>query len=184
MKEHLRDIFQILSHLRSCHSNDPAFPDFKYLIHRRAFRKLGWRIQEFLGTNWGQSPFLVIKDAVQSAEVVSSPEFLVSILPNELKILRFSRFPCFEEPPDDGVTYKVRVESQNIGKWLDAFARHFDKLKKQFPPPDRAPSQIPTPRRVKIGVLYIRCFMKLKSVIKYILKIPGVETALLRAGTL
>ena len=184
MKEHLRDVFQILSHLRSCHPNDPAFSAFKYLIHRQAFRKLGWRIQEFLGTHWGQSPFLVIKDAVQSAEVHSSPEFLVRIFPNELIALQLSQFPCLEEPQDDGVTYKVRVESQNIGKWLDAFARHFDRLKKQFPPPDRAPSQIPTPRRVKIGVLYIRCFMKLKSVIKYILKIPGVETALLCAGML
>ena len=184
MKEHLRDIFQILSHLRSCHSNDPAFPDFKYLIHRRAFRKLGWRIQEFLGTNWGQSPFLVIKDAVQSAEVVSSPEFLVSILPNELKILQFSRFPCFEEPPDNGVTYNLRVESQNIRQWLDAFAEHFELLQEQFPPPDRAPGQIPTPDEVIVGVLYIQCIIKLKHVIKYILKVPGVETALLRAGTL
>ena len=184
MKEHLRDIFQILSHLRSCHSNDPAFPDFKYLIHRRAFRKLGWHIQEFLGTNWGQSPFLIIKDAVQSAEVVSSPEFLVRIFPNELIALQLSQFPCLEEPQDDGVTYKVQVDSQNIGKWLSAFAEHFAALQEQFPPPDRAPGQIPTPDEVMFGVVYIQCVIKLTPVIKYILKVPGVETALLRAGTL
>ncbi|KAJ3978813.1 hypothetical protein F5890DRAFT_1181115 [Lentinula detonsa] len=60
LRDHLRDIFQILAHLRTCNRNDPAFLAFTHLIHRRAFRKLGWRIEELLtawALQWGSLYF-------------------------------------------------------------------------------------------------------------------------------
>ena len=157
-----------------------------FLIHRRAFWKLGWRIEEFL-KRLGKSPFLTVQDAIQPANVNPSPEYSIIFTLAELKILKLSRFLFFEELPEKGVTQVVRklqVNPQNIQKWLHGFVKHFDILQEQFPPPTHMPGPIPMHEQVVIGVLYIWCLMKLKSVMKYILQIQGVESALICSGTL
>lgn len=54
---HLQDLFDVIMSLD--HKNPLDLVRFQLFIHHRAFRKLGWRVQEFL-THWGVLPFDIL----------------------------------------------------------------------------------------------------------------------------
>ncbi|KIK64911.1 hypothetical protein GYMLUDRAFT_379193 [Collybiopsis luxurians FD-317 M1] len=187
-KQHLRDVFQILSHFCSCNTSRDSqdiFDNFVFLIHSRAFRKLGWRIEEFL-TRWGRMPFLVIREGIDIGSVQPSRIYHEKFSYSEVRILDFSEFPCLGNISIKNISKnewqpcELQVHSQNVEQWLDSFVQHFEQLKKLFPKPNHdLPAPLPLPNKVVVGVIYLQCLVKLKPVIKYILTIPGVEKALL-----
>ncbi|KAJ3770525.1 hypothetical protein FB446DRAFT_743867 [Lentinula raphanica] len=180
LQEHIRDVFQILTYIGS-HSWQDTNLTFALLIHRRAFRKLGWRIREFL-THWGKSPFLIIQDAIRNTTVKASSEFTIDFLSTDLEILNLCKFPFFEDDLERTQSTQqsrdVRVDSENIKAWIDGFITLFDQLQSSFPSPKKRPGPPPPVRQVIVGVFHIRCLRRLKSVVKFILEIPGVVDAL------
>ncbi|KAJ3978306.1 hypothetical protein F5890DRAFT_1560609, partial [Lentinula detonsa] len=182
LRDHLRDIFQILAHLRTCNRHDPAFIAFMHLIHRRAFRKLGWRIEELL-TAWGDSPFIVLKE-VDFTKMKTSPTVGISLLPSEYEVLA-EYFPIqqMETSQDEmiRVQYLFRIDVDNVLKWLDGFQAFFVELRTLFPCPSRRAMNVPSPDNVEVAVAFIRLLVFIKPIIKIILSLPGVETKLLSA---
>ncbi|KAJ3719864.1 hypothetical protein C8R42DRAFT_777008 [Lentinula raphanica] len=190
MKEHLRDVFQILSYLSTCSPDDlsPRMIQFSLLIHRRAFRKIGWRIHDFRASSrWGRSLFLIMRDAIKQCETVKpSPEYSIKLEPEDFGILNSAGFPCFGEPPKETNSMalrKVQVNSQNIGDWIDGFVEYFHEIQKLFPPPENTSGPIPTGEQISMGILHIRCLNKLKPVIQFIVQIPEVILALYRSDS-
>ncbi|KAJ3751822.1 hypothetical protein EV360DRAFT_75883, partial [Lentinula raphanica] len=158
--------------------------DFVLLIHRRAFRKLGWRIQEFF-TRWGKSPFLIIQDAIRPTTFEASSEYTIEFFINDWMVLNTNNFPFFENcPTRDEIlqSRKVHVDSQNIEPWIGGFLKLFDEIQKSFPPPTKRPNPIPTVEEVIVGVYCIQCLVKLKAIVEFILKVPGVAVALSQYG--
>ncbi|KAJ3798782.1 hypothetical protein GGU11DRAFT_807995 [Lentinula aff. detonsa] len=184
LRDHLRDIFQILAHLRTCNRHDPAFIAFTHLIHRRAFRKLGWRIEELL-TAWGDSPFIVLKE-VDFTKMKTSPTVGISLLPSEYQLLA-QYFPIQQvETSQDRmirVQYLFRIDVDNVLKWLDGFKAFFVQLRTLFPCPSQRAMNVPSSDDVRVAVVFIRLLVFIKPIIKIILSLPGVETKLLGAET-
>ncbi|KAJ3834546.1 hypothetical protein F5878DRAFT_664675 [Lentinula raphanica] len=180
LQEHIRDVFQILTYIGS-HSWQNTNFTFALLIHRRASRKVGWRIREFL-TRWGKSPFLIIQDAIRNTTVKASSEFTINFIPTDLEVLNQCKFPFFEDDLERTQSTQrsrnVHVDSENIKAWIGGFINIFDLLQSSFPPPKKRPGPIPTDEQVIVGVFLIRCLQRLKSVVKFILEIPGVVDAL------
>ncbi|KAJ3734047.1 hypothetical protein DFJ43DRAFT_1022703 [Lentinula guzmanii] len=185
LRDHLRDIFQILAHLRTCNRNDPAFIAFNYLIHRRAFRKLGWCIEEFL-TAWGDSPFIVLQE-VDFTTMETSHTVEISLASPEYEWLaRYFPIQALESSEDImiRVQYQFRIDFDNVLKWLDGFHRFFVRLRTIFPCPSRGAMNVPSSKDVEIGVNFIRLLVLIKPIIKIILSLPGAEAKLLGAETL
>lgn len=197
LKEHLRDVFQILSHLSACSPIDPGFTQFDYFIHRRAFRKISWRIRE-LNLHWGRSPFQILYDQ-KLPFVKISPNFTISLTEGEYALLKTQKFPFFEPlfPSGKGsVEVEVHVNIENIQNWLRSLAALFNQLRDAFPIPPKVNKSdikakkedklysLPKSEDVLYGVVCIQCILKLKHIIKYILSVRGVEGALHEAGRL
>ncbi|KAJ3731458.1 hypothetical protein DFJ43DRAFT_1039992 [Lentinula guzmanii] len=164
--------------------HDPAFIAFTHLIHRRAFRKLGWRIEELL-TAWGDSPFIVLKE-VDFTKMKTSPTVGISLLPSEYQLLA-QYFPIQQvETSQDRmirVQYLFRIDVDNVLKWLDGFQAFFVKLRTLFPCPSRRAMNVPSSDNVRAVVVFIRLLVFIKPIIKIILSFPGAETKLLGAET-
>ncbi|KAJ3781146.1 hypothetical protein GGU10DRAFT_120992 [Lentinula aff. detonsa] len=167
LREHLRDIFQILAHLRTCDVGDGAFTAFNHLIHRRAFRKLGWRIEEFL-TAWGDSPFIVLQQ-VDFMTMETSHSVEMSLTSPEYRLLaRYFPIQALERSGDimTRVPYQFRIDVHNVPKWLTGFQDLFVRLRAMFPCPSRGAMNVPSSQDVKAGI---------------ILSSPGAEAKLLSA---
>ncbi|KAJ3740530.1 hypothetical protein DFH05DRAFT_1529126 [Lentinula detonsa] len=165
--------------------NDPAFIAFNYLIHRRAFRKLGWRIEEFL-TAWGDSPFIVLQE-VDFTTMETSRTVEISLASPEYEWLaRYFPIRALESSEDImiRVQYQFRIDVDNVLKWLDGFHRFFVRLRTIFPCPSRGAMNVPSSKDVEIGVNFIRLLVLIKPIIKIILSLPGAEAKLLGAETL
>ncbi|KAE9387912.1 hypothetical protein BT96DRAFT_947994 [Gymnopus androsaceus JB14] len=65
--EHLQDLFNVIVSLMPSSSVD--LMSFQLFIHHRAYRKLGWRVLDFL-THWGKSPFGIIYKCLADPSLV------------------------------------------------------------------------------------------------------------------
>ncbi|KAJ3992995.1 hypothetical protein F5050DRAFT_822498 [Lentinula boryana] len=185
LREHLRDIFQILAHLRTCDVGDGAFTAFNHLIHRRAFRKLGWRIEEFL-TAWGDSPFIVLQQ-VDFTTMETSHSVEMSLTSPQYGLLaRYFPIQALEHSGDIAtrVPYQFRIDVHNVPQWLTGFQDLFVELRAMFPCPSRGAMNVPSSEDVKAGVILIRLLVLIKPIIKIILSSPGAEAKLLSAETM
>ncbi|KAJ3791686.1 hypothetical protein GGU11DRAFT_751272 [Lentinula aff. detonsa] len=173
LKDHLRDVFQIFSSLKPPSATE-SLEAFSFFIHRRAFRKLGWRIKEFL-THLNDSPFTVLKTVDFTR--ISAQQFAIPFTLAEYDLLQLSKFPLGDERP---VT--LSINSDNVKDWLDGFQQLFNFLQGFFPCPREEPTYaLPTREAVLGGVGSIQLIMKLKPVLKHILLVSGVESTLLCA---
>ncbi|KAJ3710902.1 hypothetical protein DFJ43DRAFT_1161970 [Lentinula guzmanii] len=173
LKDHLQDVFQIFSYLKPP-SATKSLEAFSFFIHHRAFRKLGWRIKEFL-THLNDSPFTVLKTVDFTR--ISAQQFAIPFTLAKYDLLRLSKFPLGDERP---VT--LSINSNNVKDWLDGFQQLFSFLQGFFPCPRKEPTYaLPTREAVLGGVGSIQLIMKLKPVLKHILSVSGVESTLLCA---
>ncbi|KAJ3796451.1 hypothetical protein GGU11DRAFT_746111 [Lentinula aff. detonsa] len=157
LKDHLRDVFQVLSYLKPSSAAE-SLEAFSFFIHRRAFRKLGWCIKEFL-TYLNDSPFTVLKTVDFTS--ISAQQFAIPFTPAEYVLLQLSEFPLGDKRP-----ITLSINSDN------GF----------FPCPCEEPTYaLPTREAVLGGVGSIQLIMKLKPVLKHILLVSGVESTLLHA---
>lgn len=168
----------MLSCLRTRSLDSEYFQFFLLLVHRRAFRKLGWRIRETL-THWGESPFLIMQQSVWRDKVLPSKKYEISLAPDHAAILQSCEFPFSSQN-----SLQCWVDTENVLVWLGGFHNILTRLQILFPSPMSKIEElsIPSALDVKAGVIYIHCLVILKPIIKYILTLPGIEEALLHAG--
>ncbi|KAF5385448.1 hypothetical protein D9757_005320 [Collybiopsis confluens] len=142
LEEHLRDVFQALSHVAVTEEYEEAAWEFMYLIHRRAFRKISARIQEVYSRYRSSSPFDQLAQVViaETFPLISTPyKSNVKLQKGDLQILNRFQFPGFngnlelgDLPPGE---YTLCVKSQNIGKWLKGFGKLLHFLQTVYPLP-------------------------------------------------
>ncbi|KAJ3781844.1 hypothetical protein GGU10DRAFT_437046 [Lentinula aff. detonsa] len=97
LKDHLRDVFQVLSYLKPSSAAE-SLEAFSFFIHRRAFRKLGWCIKEFL-TYLNDSPFTVLKTVDFTS--ISAQQFAIPFTPAEYVLLQLK--PTYALPTREAV---------------------------------------------------------------------------------
>ncbi|KAF5372804.1 hypothetical protein D9757_011092 [Collybiopsis confluens] len=191
LEEHLRDVFQILSHIAVAPNQLNPVWAFLYLIHRRAFRKISSRIDEIFSRYRSLSPFEAMATAVRDGNfrpIFQPFQVTLDIEHAERKVMNQSRFPGFNDDwrrddlPDGN--YTVTVTSQNIGQWLDGFAVLLNYLRRFYPLPAKGdqsnnPRWVPpTSGKVVAAVYCLKCFLKLKPVLKFITEVEGMGTLL------
>ena len=194
----MQDVFEILSYLSSLPDNRRASEatTFALFIHRRAFRKIGWRIEEFF-THWGESPFAILSKLDFSGMEPRLTE-ITTLSNSERKLLLSAGIPFTDvlpgqkknnhaqSVPEQEPCVKIRVNSVNVKDWLNGFQKLFQLLRRIFPCYARRKMRpwppFPDPAGVRVGVSIIRCFMVLKPVMRHVLSFPGVESVLSEAG--
>ncbi|KIK59035.1 hypothetical protein GYMLUDRAFT_245483 [Collybiopsis luxurians FD-317 M1] len=79
------------------------------LISSRAFRKLGWRIEEFL-TRLLRIPFLIFKEAIDGRDVNASKIHQQHFSGAELLLMKDCGFPFLETFPIESITEDQRLQ--------------------------------------------------------------------------
>ncbi|KAF5343880.1 hypothetical protein D9757_014100 [Collybiopsis confluens] len=170
LEEHLRDVFQALSHVAVTQECEEAAWEFVYLIHRRAFRKISARIQEVYSRYRSSSPFDQLAQVViaETFPSISTPyKSNVKLQKGDLQILNRFKFPGFN------------------GEWLKGFGTLLHFLQTIYPLPadvKKLPGgskwDPPEPRKVGTLVSCLLCLIRLKPALTFILNVDGMENAL------
>ncbi|KAF5358889.1 hypothetical protein D9757_014504 [Collybiopsis confluens] len=200
-QDHLRDVFQMLAYLRVLNaklftiSNDHSFIkstlataswNIVCLIHRRAFRKLGSRISDFID----HAALKTIREVIERLGFGQFPhnQFSIQISDPDLMHFKFMKrvanIPTLPSQPSPDHPYLLEVSPHNVLAWVESFSRILLFLRAQFPTlafvkDTSRVLPIPGGAAVDGGLIALQVLLYLKPVVKFILKIPGVEPALL-----
>ena len=197
MYTHVQDILDIVGHLQSL-PGDQDLRKLTFLMHRRAFWKLGFQVKAFL-EHWGCSPFEIVEDLMdpilkQSAVWVCS--FKVKLSDSQYEVVK-----KFVEDDYMKVTgqrgYEYWINTSNIQHWIALFKHLWELLEKHLL--ETTPSHLgsdaamrriipnpPTKASTEIITFVISCLYSLCRVSEHIfsLRVPELQHALRKAGML
>ncbi|KAF5390185.1 hypothetical protein D9757_002985 [Collybiopsis confluens] len=160
LEEHLRDVFQALSHVAVTEESSSPFDQLAQVVIAETF------------------------------PLISTPyKSNVKLQKGDLQILNRFQFPGFngnlelgDLPPGE---YTLCVKSQNIGKWLKGFGKLLHFLQTVYPLPadvKKLPGgskwDPPEPRKVGTLVSCLLCLIRLQPALTFILNVDGMENAL------
>src|SRR5579875_2907776 len=165
LDEHLTHILQIFLHLQR---NDfkEGQKNFLLFIHRRAFRKLNFRVRDFL-TRWGKSPFNILLSVMSGIErdLTLSRTFEVTLpgLGHSLICMKVLKASESKSEDSKATAQSYPVDSHNVRNWVEFFQHVFDQLNKSL-----SSNCPPGPEETKLIVTIMQVLCGVKNIIKYI----------------
>ncbi|KAJ3979264.1 hypothetical protein F5890DRAFT_1558956 [Lentinula detonsa] len=148
---------------------------FQFFIHNRSEKKLAFRVRDFRERWAGQLPFDILWDYIQ--ELPSSHHFSKSfeILLNDKEYMVINPFMQAHKKLPELNKYTFQVDHTSIRDWVKLFQSLFNLLEKSLLNNQyRVKSSLASLDLIKEVVILIGCIRAFRTIIKYVLFLPGV----------
>lgn len=171
---HLQDVFHIIRYLQQCKDRASDVDCFVWLIHRRAFRKLSWRVMRF-DTQFKESPFHLLKSNIGLLlDSMSETSFSIQLPPSlhrqvEVYVCATSKE---EARGQSKVTYQYWLGRENVAEWIEFLQTIWQQLQSSLLEETngvwKIPMEPPDNEDTTFIVLAIAIFSGLRHVIRHL----------------
>ncbi|KAJ3738412.1 hypothetical protein DFH05DRAFT_1464648 [Lentinula detonsa] len=165
----------VISYLKSEQRQIHDLTRFQFFIHNRSEKKLAFRVRDFRERWAGQLPFDILWDYIQ--ELPSSHHFSKSfeILLNDKEYMVINPFMQAHKKLPELNKYTFQVDHTSIRDWVKLFQSLFNLLEKSLLNNQyRVKSSLASLDLIKEVVILIGCIRAFRTIIKYVLFLPGV----------
>lgn len=182
--EHLQALFDIILSLNP--SNLLDLVKFQLFAHHRAYRKLGWRIHEFL-THWGVLPFDILQNNIDRNLVPKM--FHLKGVDSEFheRVRDYVNTNQSMYYPSEGNSCIYWVNAENACGWITGLMGLWSGVQDSLLVKTdgnqwNVKSALPSPKTVKDIVIQLFLFESLMPIFKHLLSAHGVSQALCDAS--